>query len=299
MSTVSVVIATRNRRQFLSEAIATVQEQTFADWELIVVDDASTDDTVSYLNTLRDARIRVITQAVHGERSAARNAGLADAGSEFIMFLDDDDVLRAKTLTSLVETLRAQPDAAAAAGACRILQANGDSIKVYHPAKACKRVIWRELLFGWWANSGQNLYRTALVREVGGFNQSLSSCEDRNLWLAVARSAPVCLVPVIAMEYRQHTGQSKPANLDDIRESVLNEFITTLPPAGQTEGRRIRRAAELVEKSEAARAARKFGSALRWQLQACWLAPRLLLSPLTGRPLWWGIKKCLLRVSAP
>src|SRR5207249_6673035 len=94
MTAVSVVIATRNRRLFLSEAIATVQQQTFDDWELIVVDDASTYDTPSFLGGLRDSRIRDIRQATHGQRSVARNRGLADARGEFVMFLDDDDLLR-------------------------------------------------------------------------------------------------------------------------------------------------------------------------------------------------------------
>jgi glycosyltransferase involved in cell wall biosynthesis len=297
MTVVSVVIATRNRRTLLAETIATVQEQMFDDWELIVVDDASTDDTTRYLDTLGDHRIVVLRQETHGERSAARNAGLAEARGEFVMFLDDDDLLRPDALANLVRALRAQPGALAAAGACRILQRNGDSVKVYRPAREHTRVIWRELLFGWWSNSGQNLYRTATIREIGGFDPALVSCEDRRLWLAVASRGPVSLVPAVVMEYRQHDGQKKPPNIDDIRQSVWRAFITGLPPARQREGWRIRRAAELVERAETARLGGRFGAAARMQLQACLLAPHLLRSPLTGRPLWWGLKKCLLRVS--
>ena len=299
MTTVSVVIATRNRRALLSETIATVQEQSFGDWELIVVDDASTDDTPAYLTTLRDSRIRSIRREVHGERSAARNAGLAAARGTFVMFLDDDDLLRANALEALVGALAAEPNAVAAAGACRILQRNGDSVKVYRPAKQVTRVIWRELLFGWWSNSGQNLYRTATVRDAGGFDPALSLCEDRKLWLAVAAGGPVCVVPVVAMEYRQHDGQSKAPNVDEIRRSVWSEFIASLDSHQQREARRIRRAADLVDRAERSRGEHRFGDALADQLRACLLAPSLVASPLTGRPLWWGVKKSLLRVSAP
>ena len=126
---VSVVIATRNRRHLLAETIATVQEQTLGDWELIVVDDASTDDTILHLEGLDDHRLTLLRQEVHGERSAARNVGLAAARGEFVMFLDDDDLLRPSALADLVRALRAQPHALAASGACRILQRNGDSVK--------------------------------------------------------------------------------------------------------------------------------------------------------------------------
>ena len=299
MTVVSVVIATRNRRALLSETMATVQEQTFGDWELIVVDDASTDDTARYLQTLRDPRIRTFHRQSHGERSAARNHGLSEARGEFIMFLDDDDLLRANALADLVNALRANPHALAAAAACRILQRNGDSVRVYRPAKLHTRIIWRELLFGWWSNSGQNLYRTAAIRAIGGFDVAVTHCEDRKLWLAVAWRGPVCVVPAVAMEYRQHDGQSKPADIDAIRQSVWQTFIASLPPDRRTQATRIRRAAELVDSAERARAAGDFGMALGKQLLACWLAPSLVSSPLMGRPLWWGVKKCLLRVSAP
>jgi glycosyltransferase involved in cell wall biosynthesis len=68
MTTVSVVVPTLNRRALLSETIASVLEQRFTDWELIVVDEASTDDTQDYLRTLHDPRIRSVRRAVAGGR---------------------------------------------------------------------------------------------------------------------------------------------------------------------------------------------------------------------------------------
>ncbi len=298
MTVVSVVIATRNRRELLSEAIASVYEQTFEDWELIVVDDASTDDTWEYLATLRNPRVRTLRQPQHGERSEARNRGLAEARGVLIMFLDDDDLLRANTLAALIAQLNARPDAVAAVGACRILHANGDSVKVFHPSSPHCRIVWQDLLFGWWANSGQNLYRTEIVRAVGGFDASVRACEDRKLWLEVARLGPVCLTPVIAMEYRQHAGQSKLPDLDEIRHSIWREFISSLPAPEQRGARAIRRAAELALRAELLRSAGRFTAALTTQLAACLRVPRLLTSPLTGRPLWWGVKKCLIRERA-
>jgi glycosyltransferase involved in cell wall biosynthesis len=295
LSLISIVIATRNRRSLLSEAIASVVEQSYPNWELIVVDDASSDDTGAYLASLANSRIRVLRQDRHQERSSARNRGLAEAQGEFIMFLDDDDVLRPTALKVLWNSLNPHPEAVAALGPCRILQTNGDSVKVYWPSKSHSRTIWRELLFGFWANSGQNLYRTDVIRELGGFDAAAEPCEDRKLWLRVARRGPVFLAPTVVMEYRMHAGQSKPGNLGEIRRRVWSDFIAKLPEPDRQQALRTRASSEFVELAKEKRRKRQFAEALLLQARACLTSPWLLTSPLTARPLWWELKKCLMR----
>ena len=97
---ISVVLATFNRRQCLPRAIASVLRQEDADFELIVVDDASTDDTRSYLATLNDPRVKVIAAERNVGPSAARNRGLAAARADVIAFLDSDDVYRPRRLAA-------------------------------------------------------------------------------------------------------------------------------------------------------------------------------------------------------
>jgi glycosyltransferase involved in cell wall biosynthesis len=88
---ISVVLATYNRRHSLARAIASVQAQDGVRFELIVVDDASSDDTLAYLATLADPRIRTITRDRNRGPSAARNSGLAAARADIVAFLDSDD----------------------------------------------------------------------------------------------------------------------------------------------------------------------------------------------------------------
>lgn len=300
MTLVSVVIPTRNRRGLLSETVASVQEQSDDDWELIVVDEASTDDTPDYLGALRDRRIRSTRHAEVRGASAARNTGLALARGELVMFLDDDDLLRADAIAVLRRALRDHPDALAASGACRLFREDGDSSRVYRPARELSRSIWREVLFGWWANSGQNLYRTAVVREIGGFDVGLRAVQDRMMWLEISRRGNVCLVPTVAMEYRQHPGQmNRTEEIEPERQLLWRRFIASLPPSLQREGRRIRRAAQLSVDAEAARARGAFVTGARLQCAAFITAPRLLLSPLVARPLYWNLKKCLQRRRHP
>jgi hypothetical protein len=300
MISVTVLTATRNRRRYLSEAIATVREQSITDWEMIVIDDASTDDTPAFLQGLHDPRVSWLRAERQGGQSRAYNLGLAKARGRYVMFLDDDDLLRPDALERLSGALEAQPHAVSAAGACRIFHDDGDSVRPYRPARAHTRIMWREFLFGWWSNSGQNLHRTAVVREVGGFDPASGPVHDRKLWLQLARRGPICVLPSVTMEYRQHATQvTKLSGIPPFREALWREFIEQLPPSQQSAGRRVRRSAELAERSRAARIERRFARALGLQARACLTTPSLLLSPFLARPLWWEIKKSVSRSTAP
>ena len=300
MSRITVVIPTRDRRLLLSQTITAVMAQTNQDWELIVVDDGSTDDTRPFLEGLHDPRVRCIIRDDSGGPSVARNAGLALARGEHIMFLDDDDLLRPEALDRLSDALMAHPECVAATAACRLYTENVGSLKVYHPPRAYVGVIWRELLFGWWANSGQMMFRTEVIRAIGGYDPHYFNTQDRKLWLHVAIRGPVCVLPFVAMEYRQHARQiSKYDGIPAQRRQVWNEFIAALSAPLQREARGIRQAADLVQEAVESRAAGRNLAALQQQLRACLAAPALLRSPITRRPLWWGIKKCLLGVRTP
>lgn len=300
MIAVSIVTPTRNRRYLLSETIASVQAQSIDDWELIVVDDASTDDTAAFVRELRDSRISLICCDTRMGQSAASNAGLAKARGKYVMFLDDDDLLRADTLMRLMTALDAQPHAVSAAGACRLFHDDGDSVRPYRPSRAYTRVMWREFLFGWWSNSGQNLHRTAIVREVGGLDPAVRNVQDRKLWLQLSLRGPICVLPAVMMEYRRHPLQiSTSPNIAVMRADLWRQFIEDLPASRQGAALRVRRSADLAERAREARVQRRFAAALLLQSRACVAAPSLLLSPFLARPMWWELKKSLLRSSAP
>ena len=97
----SIVIPTYNRASFIKKAIDSVINQSYCNWELIVVDDASSDHTLDLLNEYNDDRIRVIKNAVNLERSASRNKGIAAAKGEYICFLDSDDYYLPEHLETL------------------------------------------------------------------------------------------------------------------------------------------------------------------------------------------------------
>ena len=282
---VSVVIATRNRKELLAEAIASVRRQAGVRWELIVVDDGSTDGTWRWLTGLGEPAVRCFRSEIPAERSAARNLGLAHAHGRFVMFLDDDDLLHDGALAVLVRALAAHADAVAAVGARRDwFVEEGYRRRDVHVRFSRRRDVFEELLFGWSAVSGQNLIRTAVARDVGGYDGTIIPCEDRDLWLRLARRGPVVLRPETVMTYRVHRGQRRPADLRRIRERVARRAIQRLPRASWRRGIVIRRCAALVGGAEEELRARRYARGITLAMRALALAPGLMASPLIG--LW-------------
>ena len=110
ISKVSIIIATYNRAALLPRAIKSVLAQTFTDYELIIVDDCSSDDTWEIVGDFTDPRIRVFRHETNRGAAATRNTGIARARGEYITFLDDDDECTPNRLADQVSVLDTNPD---------------------------------------------------------------------------------------------------------------------------------------------------------------------------------------------
>lgn len=296
---ISVVITTYNRLDYLKEAVASVEAQTFKNWELLVIDDASSDKTWDWLRALQNEQIRVFRQEKNSERAAARNRGLSEAKGEFIMFLDDDDRLRPDALTNLVKPFVSDSHLVATVGARWKFKEGVYATKIEHPRIEFKRIILPELLAGWSSISGQNLYRKAVIRELGGYRLDLNIGEDRELWFRVARLGKVAIIPPIVLEYRTHQGQWRPTNIVEVRENIFQECINNLPAEEQHRGKRIRESAHYSQKAEDEYRKGNYRVALNDYLKACKTSPELAVSPITGPPLARGVAKSLVRSVLP
>lgn len=292
---VSVVVSTYNRLAFLKEAVNSVKTQTFKNWELIIVDDASSDGTEEWLNTIQHSQIKTIRLHQNSERSAARNRGLAEAAGAFIMFLDDDDRLRPNALQALVKPLQNDGNIVAVVGARWKFRDGYYATKISHPPIAFKKSIWQDLLTGWSAVSGQMLFRTATVVVVGGYSGQLIPCEDRQLWLRIACHGSVQIIPAIALDYRDH-GQKRPGNIEAIREKVYQEFIDTIDcPHEKQQAQRMRDSARLLKIAETKYWQANYREAFNYYFRVCRSTPTLAISPLTGPPIIRGAVKSLFR----
>lgn len=294
---VSVIIATHNRRDLLPATIAGVVAQSGVPWELIVVDDASDDGTWRYLENLADPRLTCRRRAAVGLAAMARNDGLALARGRFVMFLDDDDLLRPGALRCLARGLRGHPAAVAAVGARWdwFCDGRGGGRRDSHPRWPRQRRIERDLIFGWSAVSGQNLYRAEVARAVGGYDADplVDVVEDRDFWLRVARHGPVLLLPEIVMSYRVHPSQYRPADLLQRRERVYRRALRRFPAPLRRAALRDRLASRQIEEAERMIDRGDIRGACRTAAAAWRRSPAIFLSPLIGP---WVARRLLRRV---
>jgi len=220
---VTVVIPTRDRLPLLREAVASVLTQDWPSWEVVVVDDASSDGTSEWIPGVDDARVRGVRLDAHVERSAARNRGLAEARGPLVLFLDDDDRLRPSALRRLSHALDRTPEAVAAFGAKEVFDGTGHRKRIPHPRLQLVRCVWDDVMAGWMFVSGQVLLRADAVREAGGWDEQLVMAEDQDLWLRVSGRRPAVLVPSVVLEQRTRSeGVDASAVEDDVRARVVN-----------------------------------------------------------------------------
>jgi hypothetical protein len=202
---VSVVIPTYRRAERIGETLASVFAQTFRDFEVIVVNDGSPDDTAARLRPLVAAgRIRYVEQTNSGQ-SVARNRGIELARGEFLALLDDDDLLRPDKLEWQVQRLRENPRAVLCYGYAETF---GLEKNYRLPAEAGPQGnVGQELVRGCPISSpGQTLVRTATVRKLGAFDPSIRGAEDWDLWIRLGQAGEFIYEERLALHYRQENG---------------------------------------------------------------------------------------------
>jgi len=200
---VSIVMPCYNAAARLPQSVASVLSQTFADWELIAVDDGSTDDTLSWLQARTDPRLRVHTQPNRGV-SATRNVALGLARGQYIAFLDADDTWAPTFLATLFAALQARPDAVLTYCGWQNIGLPGPRGEPFitpdyeTPAK-------RETLFAGcrWPIHAAMTKRDAILA-AGGFDANLKNAEDYALWLEVAGNTTIVRVPEVLAYYHFH-----------------------------------------------------------------------------------------------
>ncbi|MDP2025292.1 glycosyltransferase [Sulfuriferula sp.] len=208
---IAIIMPCYNCAAHLATSIGSVLAQTYTDWELIVVDDGSTDTSAAQVATLDDPRIQLIRQANAGV-SAARNRALQAANSELVAFLDADDIWAPTFLEAMLKALDAQPAAALAyCGWQNIGLPGGRSAPFVPPDYETPHKL-ETLLGGCRWPIHATLTRHAAITAAGGFNPRYSHAEDFALWLQIATQTPIVRVADVLAYYHFHGGAQASAN---------------------------------------------------------------------------------------
>lgn len=187
MSRVSVIIPTFNRGYCLGESVRSVLEQSFTDFELIVVDDGSTDNTLEVVRQF--PALQLIRLKANQGVSFARNRGLEQARGEWIAFLDSDDMWEKNKLATQMEWIKLNPDQHAIY-TDEIWIRNGVRVNAMKKHSKYSGDIFHRCLPLCIVSPSSVLLRAELLDEIGGFDESMPVCEDYDLWLRIAKRYP-------------------------------------------------------------------------------------------------------------
>ena len=221
---VSVIIPTYNRSGMVQEAIDSVLDQDFTDYELIVVDDGSGDSTPTILAGYGRA-ITVLHQSNTGV-SAARNHGMAAASGQLIAFLDSDDLWLPRKLATQVKFFKDHPDAVINQTQERWIR-NGVRVNPRQRHHKFSGMIFEPSLALCLVSPSAVMLKKSLFDDVGVFDEQLPACEDYDLWLRISCRYPVHLIdtPLIIKRGGHADQLSKAAGLDKYRIQSLVKII--------------------------------------------------------------------------
>jgi hypothetical protein len=202
----TVLMPVYNGERYVDEAISSVIEQDFQDFEFIIVDDGSSDSTPRILQdwATRDHRIAILRSPERGGIARSLNYGLANAHGEYVVRQDADDICLEGRLVRQIAVLDAEKDVVLVSANYDIADSDGGRIgtmRLDHPPA----VIDHLLLFGNVVGGhGQVMFRRDAVMQCGGYREEFELSEDYELWARLRRTGRIVILPVIGMKHRMH-----------------------------------------------------------------------------------------------
>ncbi len=230
MPLISVVIPVYNGEKTIRETLESLLNQTFKDFEAIVINDGSQDATLDVVASFKDSRIKVFSYPNSGP-SASRNRGIALASGEYISFLDADDLWTSDKLEAQLQALQAYPEAALAYSWTDFINESNQFLRRGSYINVTGDVYKHLLLTDFLENGSNPLVRKKALEEVGEFDESLTHGEDWDMWLRLAVRYPFVAVPSPQILYRVYANSSS-TNVSKLEEgslSVLNRAFSQAP----------------------------------------------------------------------
>jgi glycosyltransferase involved in cell wall biosynthesis len=224
---ISLILPVYNGERFLRESLNSVFAQTFADFELIAVDDCSTDATPQILAeyAAREPRMRVLTNSVNSKLPASLNNGFRVAHGAWFSWTSDDNIMRPQMLERLIAAARANPDCAIVHSDFTLIDEDGtigDRVPV-DPAN--------ELIFGN-AIGCCFLYKRDVDEALNGYDEGLFGIEDYDFWLRAARQYKFRTLHEDLYLYRRHPGSltnARAKHIHSLAAQVMQREIEALP----------------------------------------------------------------------
>lgn len=223
---IPVYCASEDHERFLRETLESVAGQTYRDFELILVDDVSPIDIAPLVDSVPGLpRTRIVRNERNIGHAESRNVGIREAAGELIAFLDHDDIWLPQKLQRQVETMDANPDAAAVFCDCEIFGPNADRLNLD------QRILPERPSMLWFLNHGNYTITASAVMvkkqamlDIDLFDSRYSTCDDFDAWLKILMRAPIVHIPEALTRYRLHE-QNVNYDVDRLND---NRLLTAL-----------------------------------------------------------------------
>jgi glycosyltransferase involved in cell wall biosynthesis len=274
MPTVSIVMASKNYARFLPSAVGSVRAQTFTNWELLIIDDGSTDDTAATIKPfLSDARIRSI-RSDHLGQTRAKNLGIALSRARLIAFLDADDVWLPTKLDKQLAVFQAQPETGVVFCRRKLIDDAGKELPPRPTSDPRRGRVLDQLFVQNFVCFSSAIVQREVLSHVGALDPRLDLAIDYDLWLRVARHHTFDYVDEALVLYRTGHGNLSSKLTDRVaialsimQRAVLRYGVAEEVPASQiAEGyaSTCRTLGYVLRGSEPWASARWYWRALQW-----------------------------------
>lgn len=220
---ISIIVPCYRQAHFLDTSLQSVMDQSFENWECIIVNDGSPDDTVSTAQRwcLKDARFKYIEKE-NGGLSSARNAGIAVAKGVFILPLDADDVLHSDYLKETIAVFETNKKVAIVGCYSIFFKENIDNVVMVHKPKGnnCRNLLYVNQLVA------TSLYKRQLWEEVGGYDESMKDgFEDWDFWLSITKLGYDYYVIPKSLFYYRKASQSMLVDTIKTKAEKVKEYL--------------------------------------------------------------------------
>jgi glycosyltransferase involved in cell wall biosynthesis len=226
---ISVVMPTYNGERFLRPAIESILNQTFPNFELIIIDDGSTDNTPRILSEFKDTRLTALTNQKNLGIAAATNRGLAAARGEYIALQDHDDISLPHRLQTQLAFLNTHPEIALVGSAAELIDENGIAYDNYHEPENDIELKW-EALFRCPISHTSVMMRSRIVSETGGYSPdpSLKVASDYDLLSRIVTRHRVANLSQALVKWRRHPGASMITNEPRLQRGIESVSLRNL-----------------------------------------------------------------------
>ncbi len=204
MAKISVVIPTHNRPGLLNNSINSVLSQTFRDFELIVIDDCSDDNTPNVLGGFTDSRLKVIRNTTNKGIAAVRNIGVMSSKGEYIAFLDDDDEWLTDKLEQQLKIMEGGSESLGCVySGCLVIGPNGSEV-IRTSIPKYRNIVLNDLLFENFITTSTVLLKKSCFDKTGLFDENIPFGEDYDMWIRFAEQFEYDFVKEPLTKYRVH-----------------------------------------------------------------------------------------------